>query len=76
MGVPVKHPELNPPIRPALESAPSTSSSTAYEEADSLMQRFSIVMGGPISSVPLKIQSGPPVLWRISFAHATVQGDD
>lgn len=70
MGVPVRHPELNPPIRPALEPAPSTSSPTAYENVDSIVQRFSIVTGGPIYDFLLRMglmrMGLPNVLRRIA----------
>jgi hypothetical protein len=48
MGAPARNPELPRQTRPTLEPPPSTDSQTGQEIADSTVQNFSIVLGGPL----------------------------
>src|ERR1700757_4616086 len=71
MGTPARHADLNPQIRPVLEPSPTTPDQHAYENAESIVQRFSIVIGGPIYDFLLRMglmQMGlPNVLRRIAL---------
>jgi len=48
MGTPAKNTELRPQTRPTLEPPPSARSLTEQEIANSTVQSFSIVLGGPL----------------------------
>jgi hypothetical protein len=71
MGVPARHPDFNPQIRRVLEPSPTTSDQDAYEAAGSIVQRFSIVVGGPIYDFLLRMglmhMGLPNILRRIAL---------
>jgi hypothetical protein len=70
MGASARYPELNPQTRPVLEPS-TTHPKDGDENADSLVQRFSIVVGGPLYDFLLRMglmRLGlPNVLRRIAL---------
>src|SRR5262245_48842378 len=48
MGVPARNPELAQQSRPSLEPPTSACGPSAWESAESTVQKFSIVLGGPV----------------------------